>query len=107
MYTVTSLPLLSRTRAIFRSAEFGFFGVIVFTCKQTPRFCAHLSKTGALLNLRGIRRSLRTNWLIVGIGTLEILGDGQSAAANPSLCQVSQRMSMGPFNVKSFSRLFH
>ena len=31
--------LLSLTLQIFRSAEFGFFGVIVRTCVQTPRFC--------------------------------------------------------------------
>src|SRR5256886_2908243 len=30
--------LVRRTRAIFRSAEFGFFGVIVRTMVQTPRF---------------------------------------------------------------------
>src|SRR5512142_3516034 len=38
MYAVTSMPLVRRTRAIFRSAEFGFFGVIVRTTVQTPRF---------------------------------------------------------------------
>jgi hypothetical protein len=31
MYAVTSMLLVNRTRAIFRSAEFGFFGVVVFT----------------------------------------------------------------------------
>ncbi len=30
--------LVSLTRAIFRSAEFGFLGVMVLTCTQTPRF---------------------------------------------------------------------
>src|SRR5581483_7143124 len=39
MYVPTSIPFVSRTRAIFRSAEFGFFGVIVETRVQTPRFC--------------------------------------------------------------------
>jgi hypothetical protein len=29
MYTVTSFPLLNRTRVIFRKAEFGFLGVMV------------------------------------------------------------------------------
>jgi hypothetical protein len=29
MYAVTSMPLVSRTRATLRSAEFGFFGVVV------------------------------------------------------------------------------
>ena len=58
---MTSLPLESRTRVIFRRAEFGFFGVIVRTSKQTPRFCGHLSSTGDLLNLRFARRGLRTS----------------------------------------------
>ena len=31
MYVVTSMPFFRRTRATFRSAEFGFFGVIVRT----------------------------------------------------------------------------
>ena len=33
------MPLVSRTRATLRSAEFGFFGVTVRTCVHTPRFC--------------------------------------------------------------------
>lgn len=37
IYAVTSTPFDSRTRAIFRSAEFGFFGVVVVTFTQTPR----------------------------------------------------------------------
>jgi hypothetical protein len=32
------MPFDKRTRATFRNAEFGFFGVIVLTCVQTPRF---------------------------------------------------------------------
>src|SRR5688572_22297792 len=67
MYTVTSLPLESRTRVIFRRAEFGFLGVIVRTCRQTPRLKGHLSRIGALENFRLARRRLRTSWLIVGI----------------------------------------
>ena len=39
MYVVTSIPFVSRTRAILRSAEFGFFGVVVLTWVQTPRRC--------------------------------------------------------------------
>jgi hypothetical protein len=34
---VTSIPLVNRTRAILRRAEFGFFGVTVATRVQTPR----------------------------------------------------------------------
>ena len=36
---MTSIWLVRRTRAILRSAEFGFLGVIVRTWRQTPRFC--------------------------------------------------------------------
>ena len=46
MYVVTSIPFVSRTRAIFRRAEFGFFGVVVFTCVQTPRRCGHDCRAG-------------------------------------------------------------
>jgi hypothetical protein len=38
--------LVNRTRATFRIAEFGFFGVVVNTRVQTPRFCGQLSKAG-------------------------------------------------------------
>src|SRR6476646_6292968 len=67
MYAVTSMPLESRTRATFRSAEFGFFGVIVFTTVQTPRFCGHPCMAGCLgLDRCGCRGDLMS-WLIVGI----------------------------------------
>ena len=39
MYAFTSRPLVRRTRATLRSAEFGFFGVWVNTRRQTPRRC--------------------------------------------------------------------
>jgi hypothetical protein len=61
MYTVTSLPFDSRTRVIFRRAEFGFLGVIVRTKRHTPRFCGHLSKTGDFENFRFGRRRRRTS----------------------------------------------
>jgi hypothetical protein len=38
MYVVTSIPLVSLTLATFRRAEFGFFGVVVYTRMQTPLF---------------------------------------------------------------------
>src|ERR1700749_1566237 len=72
--------LVSRTRAILRSAEFGFLGVIVRTCRQTPRFwgapgigswrCFRLFQffriAGDLIfDCLGVR-PLRTSWLIVG-----------------------------------------
>ena len=36
---MTSKPLVRRTLATLRSAEFGFFGVVVYTRVQTPRRC--------------------------------------------------------------------
>jgi hypothetical protein len=41
MYEVTSVWFDNLTLAILRNAEFGFFGVMVLTCKQTPRFWGH------------------------------------------------------------------
>jgi hypothetical protein len=61
MYAVISLPFDRRTRAILRNAEFGFLGVMVLTWTQTPRFCEHLSSTGALDFLLLLLRPLRTN----------------------------------------------
>src|SRR6266540_2136784 len=67
MYDVTSIPLVSRTRATFRSAEFGFFGVVVYTRRQTPRFCGQACMAGVLDFFRTASRPLRTSWLMVGI----------------------------------------
>src|ERR1035437_5536349 len=66
MYVVTSIPLVSRTRATFRSAEFGFLGVDVYTRVQTPRFCGQLSSAGLEVFQPGGFRPLRTSWLNVG-----------------------------------------
>lgn len=48
MYAVTSIPLVKRIRATFRSAEFGFFGVVVNTFKHTPRLNGDVEFTGLL-----------------------------------------------------------
>jgi hypothetical protein len=47
-------------------AEFGFFGVVVKTRVQTPRFCGQLSRAGDLLFSFFVTRPFRTNWLTVG-----------------------------------------
>jgi len=52
---------VSRTRATFRSAEFGFFGVEVYTRVQTPRFCGQLLSAGLEVFHRGGFRPLRTS----------------------------------------------
>src|SRR5438105_2384025 len=61
------MPFDRRTRATFRKAELGFLGVMVLTCRQTPRFCGHRCMAGCLGLRYCCRRGLRTSWLIVGI----------------------------------------
>jgi hypothetical protein len=50
-----------------RSAEFGFFGVVVYTLVQTPRFCGLPCNAGALSFFSTFCRPLRISWLMVGI----------------------------------------
>src|SRR5688572_1118342 len=64
------MPLVRRTRATFRRAEFGFFGVVAYTRVHTPRFWGLPLSAGALDFLRTLRRPWRTSWLIVGIWRL-------------------------------------
>jgi hypothetical protein len=56
----------SRTRATLRSAEFGFLGVVVFTCVHTPRFCGEPSSARALTLKVFFTRARLINWFIVG-----------------------------------------
>src|SRR4029450_9315711 len=67
MYEVTSIPLVRRTLAALRRAEFGFFGVVVYTRVQTPRFCGFCSIAGTLFLAFCGSRPLRISWLIVGM----------------------------------------
>src|SRR5208282_586430 len=66
MYVVTSALFVSRARATFRSAEFGFFGVCVYTRTHTPRFSGHPSRAGDFVFVRIFSRPLRTNCENVG-----------------------------------------
>src|ERR687892_260519 len=61
------MPLVNRTRATLRSAEFGFFGVWVKTRTQTPRFCGLTCSAGLFVLVTIFFRPWRTSWLIVGI----------------------------------------
>src|ERR1700726_3693190 len=76
MYAVTSIEPEMRTRATLRSAEFGFFGVVVYTRVQTPRRCGAATRflrplpdfrPGVASFFFGAVRPLRTSWLVVGI----------------------------------------
>src|SRR4051794_30230595 len=64
---MTSKPLVRRTFATLRSAEFGFFGVVVYTRVQTPRFCGDCCSAGTFLRDFCTSRGLAISWLIVGI----------------------------------------
>src|ERR1700754_475658 len=66
MYAVTSIWLVSLTRATFRRAEFGFFGVVVYTRVHTPRRCGLPLSAGVLFLATLSWRPLRTNCWIVG-----------------------------------------
>src|SRR5918997_3049810 len=76
MYAVTSMPLVRRTRATLRSAELGFFGVVVYTRVQTPRRCGAAMRflrpwpdfrPGVDTFFLGLTRPLRTSWLMLGM----------------------------------------
>src|SRR5215210_9235111 len=60
------MPFVSRTRATLRKAEFGFFGVVVYTRVQTPRFCGAPRRAGVFVLVSGVFRPLRTSWFTVG-----------------------------------------
>src|SRR5581483_3279380 len=110
MYAVTSSPLVKRTRATLRSAEFGFFGVTVFTCVHTPRRCGFPRTSNDRVGRSGwpglgpvkitrkarvftffsvFSRPRRTNWLMVG-------NDSPLGAAYP---ENGPRRSSGTFLV--------
>src|SRR5437868_7413855 len=79
------MPLVSRTRATFRSAELGFFGVIVYTRVQTPRRCGAATfflrplpdfRPGVVTFLVGDLRPLRISWLVVGMRRVMVAAGG-------------------------------
>src|SRR3954470_14325130 len=63
------MPLVSRTRATLRSAEFGFFGVVVYTRVHTPRRWGLPLSAGVLVLPPLSSRPLRTSCWIVGTGS--------------------------------------
>src|SRR5919202_685972 len=74
MYVVTSIPLVSRTRATLRSAEFGFLGVVVYTRVHTPRRWGLPFSAGVFVFVVFAWRPLRTSCWIVGTGFLSPFG---------------------------------
>src|SRR5687768_13170126 len=82
---MTSKPLVRRTLATLRRAEFGFFGVVVYTRVQTPRFCGFCSIAGTLDLAFCGSRPLRISWLIVGMKPSPFIAGHKPAVTLPSL----------------------
>src|SRR5918911_3431649 len=61
------MAFVRRTRATFRSAEFGFFGVCVNTRVQTPRRWGAPPSAGVFVLLFGATRPFLTSWFTVGM----------------------------------------
>src|SRR5436853_6695502 len=86
-----------RTRATLRSAEFGFFGVVVYTRVHTPRGCGAATfflrplpdfRPGVASFFLGVWRPLRISWLVVGMRLRRVAGGwlpGCSGAARGRL----------------------
>src|SRR6266568_2117160 len=66
IYVVTSIAFVSRTRATLRNAEFGFFGVCVYTRMHTPRFSGQPISAGDFVLLMTSSRPMRTSCENVG-----------------------------------------
>src|SRR3954466_12695742 len=64
------MPLVRRTRATLRSAEFGFFGVFVYTRVQTPRRWGAPFRAAVFVLVDFDSRPLRTSCWIVGTDVL-------------------------------------
>src|SRR5690625_295094 len=88
------MPLESFTRATLRSAEFGFFGVVVYTRVQTPRRCGLPLSAGVLVWPARALRPLRTSCWMVGTTSPSrtfdcsgdrgpIIGSGADAGSDP------------------------
>src|ERR1700733_765345 len=111
MYAVTSRPLLNLTRAIFRSAELGFLGVMVLTCRQTPRFCGQASRSLTLLIRGKLRRGFLMSWLIVGISRFvqsvarrSHIGPPPSEIPPRRRCSIDRRQ-VGAGSIREFGRI--
>src|SRR3954447_15268629 len=96
MYAVTSTPLDKRTRATLRRAEFGFFGVVVYTRVQTPRRWGEPFRAGVLVLLNFELRPWRTSCWMVGTRRTSSF-DELSGCARTHLCR-------GPCNVMLATR---
>src|ERR1700716_3100475 len=75
------MPVVRRTRATLRSAEFGFLGVWVNTRVQTPRRWGEPFSAGVFDFSALVSRPLRTNCAMVGTVLLEDCAGGRTSLA--------------------------
>src|SRR5882724_4050055 len=83
IYDVTSMPLVRRTRATLRRAEFGFFGVFVYTRVHTPRRWGEPLSAAVLVLFDLDSRPLRTSCWIVGTDDLRYRNGRGTAERGP------------------------
>src|ERR1700751_623821 len=93
-----------RTRATLRSAELGFFGVVVYTRVHTPRRCGAATfflrplpdfRPGVASFFFGAVRPLRINWLVVGMRKRSVAGAPRMALEAEPLSRRPQRLIHG------------
>src|SRR5277367_4309239 len=96
IYVVTSTEFVKRTRATLRNAEFGFFGVCVYTRMHTPRFSGQPINAGDFVLTRTFSRPMRTNCENVGTIVLFIRGRGGQLIFSPHRGQLSRAAAQQP-----------
>lgn len=67
----------------FTQCRVRFFGVVVYTRVQTPRFCGQFFRAGAVDFVVRTSLPLRISWLIVGISGTSFLSIGFSIYKTP------------------------
>lgn len=97
---MTSIPFFNLTRATFRRAELGFFGVIVKTRVQVPDAWGHPLSAGDFVFDCGAWRQFRTNWLIVGNDLLPLVLNNPET--EPPLTKQREMIPRETGNVKKF-----
>src|SRR5438093_2675428 len=94
------MPLVSRTRATLRRAEFGFFGVVVYTRVQTPRRWGEPFRAGVFVFDTLSWRPFRTSCWMVGTVSFSFLScvavAGWGSRTTPAVGRVAARFRPQP-----------
>src|SRR5579885_2271870 len=102
MYVVTSTAFVRRTRATLRRAEFGFFGVCVYTRMHTPRFSGQPISAGDLVLTRTASRPIRTS--CENVGTVVPRSPLQNSPCRTHGARHEQRATRGKTRGPRFAR---